>query len=131
MDSAQNPSSQPSKPHQATEIPSTSGSDVEQASLAKNQAGTESRSKSASSGPLRPSDVDFMPSLLRSLSVLLHLKGKAVSPQFLMTGLGGGSISPQSCLRAARKAGLSGSIMYRPSLDNIPTLVFPCILLLS
>ncbi|MBO4369715.1 MAG: ATP-binding cassette domain-containing protein, partial [Desulfovibrio sp.] len=83
------------------------------------------------SGPLRPSDVDFMPSLLRSLSLLLHLKGKPVSPQFLMTGLGGGAITPQACLRATRKAGLSGSILYRPSLDNIPALVLPCILLLS
>ncbi|MCR4666004.1 MAG: type I secretion system permease/ATPase [Desulfovibrio sp.] len=72
-----------------------------------------------------------MPSLLRSLSLLLHLKGKHVSPQFLMTGLSGGPVTPQACLRATRKAGLSGSILYRPSLENIPALVLPCILLLT
>ena len=58
-------------------------------------------------GPLRPSDVDFMPGLLRSLSVLLRLRGRTVSPQVLMAGLTGSKVSPQSCLRAARKAGLS------------------------
>ena len=92
---------------------------------------SEVRKQGPTVGPLRPSDVDFMPSLLRSLSLLLYLKGKPVSPQFLMTGLGGGTITPQACLRAARKAGLSATIMYRPSLDNIPSLVLPCILLLS
>ena len=91
----------------------------------------EAQKQGPTVGPLRPSDVDFMPSLLRSLSLLLYLKGKPVSPQFLMTGLGGGTITPQACLRAARKAGLSATIMYRPSLDNIPSLVLPCILLLS
>ena len=29
-------------------------------------------------GPLRPSDVDFMPGLLRCLSVLLRLRGRSV-----------------------------------------------------
>ncbi|MBQ7738532.1 MAG: type I secretion system permease/ATPase [Desulfovibrionaceae bacterium] len=81
--------------------------------------------------PLRPSDVDFMPPLLRSLSTLLHLKGKPVSPRFLITGLGDGQVTPKACLRAAKKAGLSGNILYRPKLTNIPTLVLPCILLLS
>ncbi|MBQ7739520.1 MAG: type I secretion system permease/ATPase, partial [Desulfovibrionaceae bacterium] len=99
----------------------------------KSLAGNESAKakKDISVGPLRPSDVDFMPSLLRSLSVLLHLKGKPVSPQMLMTGLGGTSVTPQTCLRATRKVGLSASIMYRPTLENIPVLVLPCILLLS
>ncbi|MCR5814534.1 MAG: type I secretion system permease/ATPase [Desulfovibrio sp.] len=137
MDSAQNASSQPAPASSAASEISQAATTylnepASQASgLNKAQEGSELKSKSASVGPLRPSDVDFMPSLLRSLSVLLHLKGKPVSPQFLMTGLGGVNISPQSCLRAARKAGLSSSIMYRPSLENIPSLVFPCILLLT
>lgn len=82
-------------------------------------------------GPLRPSDVDFMPSLLRCLSVLLRLRGRNVSPHVLMAGLSGGKVTPQSCLRAARKAGLSGRIAYRPEIADIPGLVLPCILLLS
>ena len=82
-------------------------------------------------GALRPSDVDFMPPLLRSLSVLLRLRGKAVSPQFLMAGLTGNQITPQACLRATRKAGLSGRILFRPELEEIPPLVLPCILLLN
>ena len=60
--------------------------------------------KDRTMGPLRPSDVDFMPGLLRSLAVLLRLRGKVVSPQFLMAGLTGNKVTPQACLRAARKA---------------------------
>ena len=82
-------------------------------------------------GPLRPSDVDFMPGLLRSLSVLLRLRGRTVSPHVLMAGLSGSKVTPQACLRAARKAGLTGRIAYRPELADIPGLVLPCILLLS
>ena len=44
---------------------------------------------SAAVTPLSPSEVDFMPALLRSLSVLIRLKGKHVSPQFLLAGLAG------------------------------------------
>ncbi|MDY0259787.1 MAG: type I secretion system permease/ATPase [Desulfovibrio sp.] len=87
--------------------------------------------KERTMGPLRPSDVDFMPGLLRSLAVLLRLRGKVVSPQFLMAGLTGNKVTPQACLRAARKAGLSGRIVFRPELDEIPSLVLPCILLLT
>ena len=87
--------------------------------------------KDRTMGPLRPSDVDFMPGLLRSLAVLLRLRGKVVSPQFLMAGLTGNKVTPQACLRAARKAGLSGRIVFRPELDEIPSLVLPCILLLT
>ena len=82
-------------------------------------------------GGLRPSDVDFMPGLLRSLSVLMRLRGKPVSPQLLLAGLSGSQITPRACLAAARKAGLSGRIASRPSLGDIPPLVLPCILLLK
>lgn len=80
---------------------------------------------------LRPSDVDFMPGLLRSFSVLLRLRGKIVTPQLLLAGLAGSKVTPRACLGAARKAGLSGRIVSRPSLNDIPTLVLPCILLLN
>lgn len=80
---------------------------------------------------LRPSDVDFMPGLLRSLSILLRLRGKIVSPQQLLAGLSGSRLTPRACLAAARKAGLSGRIMARPALTEISPLVLPCILLLK
>ncbi|MBD5641455.1 MAG: type I secretion system permease/ATPase, partial [Desulfovibrio sp.] len=82
-------------------------------------------------GQLRPADVDFMPGLLRSLSILMRLRGKIVSPQHLLAGLSGSRLTPRACLAAARKAGLSGRIMARPNLAEISVLVLPCILLLE
>jgi len=72
-----------------------------------------------------------MPGLLRSLSVLLRLRGRTVSPHMLMAGISGSKVTPQACLRAARKAGLAGRIAYRPEIADIPGLVLPCILLLT
>ena len=49
-----------------------------------------------------------------------------------MAGLAGtGRVSPGACLHAAKRAGLEGKIVYRKSLQDISTLVLPCILLLS
>ncbi len=82
--------------------------------------------------PLAPAEVDFMPPLLRSLSVLIRLRGKHVSPQFLLAGLAGSEkVSVGACLRAAEKAGLHGKVMYRAGLSGISSLTFPCILLLK
>lgn len=103
----------------------------EQASGAAGRNSTQVPRAAPTMGPLRPSDVDFMPGLLRSLSVLLRLRGRAVSPHVLMAGLSGSKVTPQACLRAARKAGLAGRIAYRPDIADIPGLVLPCILLLS
>ena len=73
-----------------------------------------------------------MPALLRSLSILIQLKGKHVSPQFLLAGLSGSEkVSVGACLRAAERAGLKGRVMYRPKLDDISPLTLPCILLLK
>ena len=72
-----------------------------------------------------------MPPLLRSLSSLCRLRGKALSPQFLLAGLSGSTVSAQACLRVARKAGLTGSVLYRPRLADLSNLTLPCILLLS
>ncbi len=81
--------------------------------------------------PLRPSNVDFMPGILRCMAILLRLKGVIVSPQFLMAGLNGSHVTPEGCLRVARKAGMTGRILYRPKLADIPPLTLPCILLLT
>ena len=91
----------------------------------------ETRGPAMAAGGLRPSDVDFMPPLLRSLSALCRLRGKALSPQFLLAGLSGSTVSAQACLRVARKAGLTGSVLYRPLLAELSNLTLPCILLLS
>ncbi|MBR5734615.1 MAG: type I secretion system permease/ATPase, partial [Desulfovibrionaceae bacterium] len=82
--------------------------------------------------PLRPSEVNFMPPLLKSLSTLSELKGRHVSPQFLLAGLAGSSrVSVGACLRAAERAGIHGSVMFRARLGDISPLTFPCILLLK
>lgn len=79
---------------------------------------------------LRPSDVNYMPPLLQALSTIMRLKGKIVSPQLLLSGLAGNTVSPGACLAAARKAGLMGTIVKR-KLNEISALVLPCILLLK
>ena len=98
--------------------------------MSENGSG-ETRGPEMAAGGLRPSDVDFMPPLLRSLSSLCRLRGKALSPQFLLAGLSGSTVSAQACLRVARKAGLTGSVLYRPRLADLSNLTLPCILLLS
>jgi len=72
-----------------------------------------------------------MPLLLRSLSTLIRLKGKAVSPQFLMAGLAGAGVTADACLRSAARCGFQGRIMHRPTLEDISLLTLPCILLLK
>ena len=82
--------------------------------------------------PLAPSDVDFMPPLLRSISTLLRLRGKIVSSQFLLAGLAGTAhITPSACLLSAKRAGMSGKIMPKQHLSDISPLTLPCILLLK
>ena len=73
-----------------------------------------------------------MPPLLRSLSMLLRLRGRHVSPQFLLAGLSGPEkVSVGACLRSAERAGLKSRVMYRPKLSDVSPLTLPCILLLK
>ncbi len=82
--------------------------------------------------PVAPSEVDFIPPLLRSLSSLLRLRGKSISPQFLYAGLAGvGEVTPGECMRAAGRAGLQARIIHRPLLEDISPMTLPCILLLQ
>jgi ATP-binding cassette subfamily C protein LapB len=92
----------------------------------------------ASAGGGRPvsvplsSEVDFIHLLLRSLSTLLRLKGRIVSPSFLLAGLADtDKATAGACLRAATGAGFQGKILYRPELGDISVLTLPCILLLD
>ena len=82
--------------------------------------------------PLLPSEVKYMPLLLRSLATLLRLKGKTVSAQYLMAGLAGSpNITAEACLRSAARCGFNGQVLFRPRLEDISTLTLPCILLLK
>ncbi len=81
---------------------------------------------------LAPSEVDFIPSLLRSLSTLLRLRGKTISPQFLYAGLSGvGEVTPGECMRAAARVGLQARIMPRATIEDISPMTLPCVLLLN
>ena len=87
---------------------------------------------SAGVAPLTPSEVDFMPPLLRGLATLLRLRGKVVSPQFLMGELAGSrQISIGACLRAVGRAGMRGKVFHRATLADISPLTLPCLLLLA
>ncbi len=82
--------------------------------------------------PVAPAEVDYVPPLLRSLSSLLRLRGKSVSPQFLYSGLAGiGEVTPGECIRAAARSGLQAKIIQRPTLDDISPLTLPCVLILE
>ena len=82
--------------------------------------------------PLTPSEVNYMPLLLRSLATLIRLKGKTVSAQYLMAGLAGSTnINANACLRSAARCGFIGRILFRPKLEDISPLTLPCVLLLK
>ncbi len=82
--------------------------------------------------PVSPAEVDSVPPLLRSLSSLLRLRGKSVSPQYLYAGLAGaGEVTAGECIRAAARSGLQARIMHRPTLDEISPLTLPCVLILA
>ncbi len=81
---------------------------------------------------IAPSEVDFIPPLLRSLSTLMRLRGKTISAQFLYAGLAGvNQVTPGECIRAAAKAGLQARILPRETLNDISPLTLPCVLLLK
>ncbi len=91
----------------------------------------ENRQASNATG-IAPAEVDFIPFLLRSMSSLLRLRGRNVSPQYLYSGLTGVSeVTPGECIRAAARAGLHARIVPRAKMDDISPLTLPCILLLA
>ncbi len=82
--------------------------------------------------PLTPSEVDFMPGILRSMATLMRLRGKIVSPQFLLAELAGSSqITIGACLRAMQRAGMQGKVFHKENLSAISPLTLPCVLLLK
>lgn len=80
-----------------------------------------------------PESADHTPSFAHSLRTLLRLLGRPVSLPLLLSGIRGGpsSDSPSACLRSAKRYGLDACIAHRKSLNNISSLVLPCILLLK
>jgi len=95
-------------------------------------AGRKTRLDRRSPAPLTPSEVNYMPLLLRSLATLIRLKGKTVSAQYLMAGLAGSTnTNANACLSSAARCGFIGNVLFRPELENISPLTLPCILLLK
>ncbi len=81
---------------------------------------------------LSPSEVDFIPPLLRSLSTLMRLRGKNISAQYLYAGLAGvGEVTPGECMRAAARVGLQARIIPRHNIQDISPMTLPCVLLLQ
>lgn len=73
---------------------------------------------------------DLIPPLVRSAVSLLRLRGKALSPAFIMGGTRT-KVSPAACLRMVRRAGVVGHILRRPLLTDISPRILPCIILLK
>lgn len=71
-----------------------------------------------------------IPPLVRSAISLLRMRGKALSPAFIMGGTRS-KVSPAACLRMVRRAGVVGHILRRPVLAEISPLILPCIVLLK
>lgn len=74
-------------------------------------------------------DVDSITPLVRSMTTLLRLRGKQVSPQTLMGGItheGNAAV----CLRAAKRLGVDGRIIRRDDLSSFTVTILPCILIL-
>lgn len=80
--------------------------------------------------PLAPADVDLIPPLVHSLVSLLRLRGKVLSPTFIMGGTSS-KVTPAACLRMVRRAGVVGHIARRNSLASFSQLILPCIVLLK
>lgn len=80
--------------------------------------------------PVAPADVDLVPPLVHSLISLLRLRGKVLSPAFIMGGRSF-KVTPAACLRMVRRAGVVGNIARRDVLANLSPLILPCVLLLK
>ncbi len=74
--------------------------------------------------------IDVMAPIIHSFISLLHLKGLQISPQVLMDGVIT-KANPSTCLKAAKKFGVSGNIVKKNTLSEISPMLFPCIILLT
>lgn len=79
-----------------------------------------------------PDGVERIPLLVGSVSTLMQLLGKSVSPTLLVGGMAGAprEATLAACLRAAKRWGLDARIVQRTHLTDISSLTLPCILLL-
>lgn len=77
-----------------------------------------------------PQEGDSVATMAHSMTTLLRLRGKQISPQALMGGHVQ-EVSPAACLRAARRLGVEGRILRRDDLNTFPATILPCILLLQ
>ncbi len=86
-----------------------------------------------SSDFVSPGLVDYEPPVLRCLSLVAGLLGRPVSTVALKAGMPQGRERPplSVCVRAAEQAGLTVRTFHKPQIENISSLIMPCILVLQ
>ncbi len=86
-----------------------------------------------SSDFVSPGLVDYEPPVLRCLSLVSGMLGRPVSTVALKAGMPQGRERPPLavCIRAAEQAGLMVRTFHRPKIQNISSLIMPCILVLQ
>ena len=86
-----------------------------------------------SSDFVSPGLVDYEPPVLRCLSLVAGLLGRPVSTIALKAGMPQGRERPPLavCIRAAEQAGLIVRTFHKPRIQDISSLIMPCILVLQ
>ncbi len=86
-----------------------------------------------SSDFVSPGLVDYEPPVLRCLSLVAGLLGRPVSTVALKAGMPQGRERPPLavCIRAAEQAGLIVRTFHKPRIQDISSLIMPCILVLQ
>ncbi len=86
-----------------------------------------------SSDFVSPGLVDYEPPVLRCLSLVAGLLGRPVSTVALKAGMPQGRKRPPLavCIRAAEQAGLTVRTFHKPRIQDISSLILPCILVLQ
>ncbi len=120
---------QPSEPKPAMAAPGDKGAGQPGSTVKTDEVLSEATPE----WPVAPSSVDFDEPLLSCLSILAAFLHRPVSTQALKAGLPlrVEGFTPELCVRAAQRAGLTASIVRRPRLADISPVTMPCILLLK
>jgi len=80
-----------------------------------------------------PGLVDYEPPVLRCLSLVSGMQGRPVSTVALKAGMPQGRERPPLavCIRAAEQAGLIVRTFHKPRVEQLSSLIMPCILILQ
>jgi ATP-binding cassette subfamily C protein LapB len=93
----------------------------------------KSQPRRRSSDFVSPRLVDYEPPVLRCLSLVAGLLGRPVSTVALKAGMPQGRERPPLavCVRAAEQVGLTVRTFHKPRIQDISSLIMPCILVLQ